>query len=133
MYGDDTGLGAIAYQGSLRSKILGRLAARKVPSRTVNILRSKILAQFPKKAMPSVTATPAIAPLVAVTGAPMALPSFMQSAAAGSAGAGSAFSPAGESESSEGDALPVAASSLSPMVILAIGAAAFLLLGKKGR
>jgi hypothetical protein len=62
----------------------------------------------------------------------MALPSFMQSMASGGAPAAMPFSVA-ESDSSEGDALPVATSKVSPMVILAIGAAAFLLLGKKGR
>jgi len=122
---DETGLGAtVGVRTSLRDMLRQRFAAKtaKQPFQST-ILQSRLFTIKPK-------ISASRAPSIAITSAPLALPSLTTGAATGSAG--TPFS-AGNGEPSEETALPVAAPVLSPIVLLAVGVGALLLLGKKGR
>lgn len=145
----ETGMGAaIALpKQTLAQKIAVARAARATIAPSVNFAK---LFKAAKKVTPpiSVLKMPNIAPIVPVESAmpvsiapmsapmsaPISAPMIAPSAggAAGGASTGSSF-PAGDGGDSEGEVSSVASPAFSPMILIAIGAAALFFLGKKGR
>lgn len=138
----ETGMGAaIALpKQSLAQKIAAARAARGVfVSKPIAAKKITPPISVLKKPVVSVLKLPAIAPMVPVEPAmpvsmsPMSAPMVAPSVASGSGSGGSSFSPAGDGGDSESETLPDATSKLSPVVLIAIGAAALFFLSKKGR